>query len=67
MPNKINFKELREQQGVKQYELSELTGLTPATIEIPATAPPKGKLPSAVKSGKSSVRNEIRTPSATRP
>lgn len=32
MPNKINFKELREQQGVKQYELSELTGLTPATI-----------------------------------
>ena len=32
MPDKINFKELREQQGVKQYELSELTGLTPATI-----------------------------------
>ena len=32
MPNKINFKELREQQGVKQYELSDLTGLTPATI-----------------------------------
>ncbi|MNY83352.1 hypothetical protein D3C86_2260640 [compost metagenome] len=30
------------------------------------TAPPSGKLPSTVRSGKRSKRNEMKTPSATR-
>ena len=40
-------------------------GSTPAVIMVAATAPPSGKLPSAVRSGKSRIRNEISTPSAT--
>ena len=40
-------------------------GFQPDTISTAATAPPSGKLPSAVRSGKSSTRNEIHTPSAT--
>ena len=40
-------------------------GFQPPTMSTAATAPPSGKLPSAVRSGKSSTRNEIHTPSAT--
>jgi hypothetical protein len=42
-------------------------GLTPATIRVAATAPPIGKLPSTVRSGKESTRNVIYTPRATNP
>src|SRR5690606_23486909 len=35
-------------------------------ISVAATAPPSGKLPSTVRSGKRSRRKEISTPSATR-
>ena len=44
----------------------ETKGSTPLVIKIAATAPPKGKLPSTVKSGKRSTRKEINTPKATR-
>ena len=40
-------------------------GFQPPTMSTAATAPPSGKLPSAVRSGQSSTRNEIHTPSAT--
>ena len=41
-----------------------IQGLKPEMMDIAATAPPKGKLPSAVKSGKSNMRNDMSTPSA---
>ncbi|MNT60225.1 hypothetical protein D3C72_1977930 [compost metagenome] len=40
-------------------------GSWPPAIRVAATAPPSGKLPSAVRSGKSRMRKEISTPSAT--
>ena len=42
-------------------------GFQPATISAAATAPPSGKLPSTVRSGKLMMRNERKTPSATSP
>jgi hypothetical protein len=42
-------------------------GSMPATIALAATAAPSGKLPSTVRSGKLSTRNDRNTPSATRP
>ena len=41
-------------------------GLVPVEIKMAQTAPPSGKLPSTVRSGKRSNRKEIKTPSATR-
>ncbi len=41
-------------------------GLTPEEISMAQTAPPSGKLPSTVRSGKRSSLNEMNTPSATR-
>ena len=42
-----------------------LNGSAPAAMSVAATAPPSGKLPSTVRSGKRRMRNEISTPSAT--
>jgi len=42
-------------------------GFQPATISVAATAPPSGKLPSTVRSGKLMMRNERKTPNATSP
>ncbi|CRZ42103.1 Uncharacterised protein [Vibrio cholerae] len=42
-------------------------GLIPATIAVAATAAPIGKLPSTLKSGKSSTRKVKYTPKATKP
>lgn len=41
------------------------TGCQPVTSAVAATAPPRGKLPSTVRSGKLMTRNEMNTPSAT--
>ena len=41
-------------------------GLVPVEIRMAQTAPPSGKLPSTVRSGKRSSLNEMKTPSATR-
>ena len=41
-------------------------GFTPFTMHTAHTAPPKGKEPSAVKSGKSRMRKEMYTPNATK-
>jgi len=41
-------------------------GSWPAAIMVAATAPPSGKLPSTVRSGKRSSRKEMYTPRATR-
>src|SRR5574344_433041 len=41
-------------------------GLKPATIITAQTAPPRGKLPSTVRSGKRNRRNDRYTPRATR-
>ena len=41
-------------------------GSRPLTRHTAQTAPPKGKLPSAVMSGKSSSLNEMSTPNATK-
>ena len=41
-------------------------GLVPVEMRMAQTAPPSGKLPSTVRSGKRSSRNEMNTPSATR-
>ena len=40
--------------------------LVPVEIRMAQTAPPSGKLPSTVRSGKRSSRNEMKTPRATR-
>src|SRR5690554_4191223 len=42
-------------------------GLTPTLISVAAVAPPSGKLPSTVRSGKRRMRKEISTPKATSP
>src|SRR5688572_23611603 len=42
-------------------------GFQPLTMSAAATAPPSGKLPSTVRSGKLMIRNERKTPSATSP
>ncbi|MNJ72714.1 hypothetical protein D3C77_694120 [compost metagenome] len=41
-------------------------GSVPEAISVAQTAPPNGKLPSTVRSGKRNRRNEIYTPRATR-
>jgi len=41
-------------------------GSVPEAISVAQTAPPSGKLPSTVRSGKRSRRKEINTPKATR-
>jgi len=41
-------------------------GETPSTIKRAATAPPRAKLPSTVRSGKANIRKLITMPNATR-
>ncbi len=43
-----------------------LYGSQPRAMRVAQTAPPSGKLPSTVRSGKRSRRKEMNTPSATR-
>ena len=43
------------------------SGFQPATISAAATAPPSGKLPSTVRSGKLMILKDRKTPSATSP
>ena len=43
----------------------EETGSIPSKINLAATAPPSGKLPSTVRSGKDSTRKVSAMPSAT--
>ena len=44
----------------------DMNGSCPLAMSVAATAPPIGKLPSTVRSGKLRMRKEISTPSATR-
>ena len=62
----LSASRLTDEQLRTAKDLATENGTTASTLmSTAAVAPPSGKLPSAVRSGKSRMRNESSTPSAT--